>query len=488
MADEQDQGGRRAGHPAVDTGAAVKRVPPGAGAADARLRTVRQPSGDHEVRTALPATKAIEQSTQDEGALDPDIEIMPQPVPIAAAAATKPRADGKSQGPNPDQMWALVTARVKRIDKRRAAAGKPRSGWSDRDYTRTAGTQAEYLKRGRSLLARYKRETGLVMAADEDLDPRVFVRWLFSLKLELTAPSWRAYRLAARACIQALPHAASPEAMSLLDGDVGAGPDELRPPEPGQQGVGHAEPGWARRIDKAHFDAVLASLPLFSRSQMVPPLQDWMVAGIHTGLQSSEWASAFLETWQDPQQPQERRVWLHIVNAKAAHSAYRTIDISNFSDDTFAAVQRMVDRAKTWSSANKFDQRRSQCTQILANIFAATFPQQRQRCSLDTLHHQFVNNAKTKYARAEVAALIGYVGNEAAVDRGKRRLAWPDQEISEIPVPMAAEVTQMRQRLELYEERREASRLREALKERRRRRKAAAALKSGAGVDSEPPG
>jgi hypothetical protein len=85
-------------------------------------------------------------------------------------------------------------------------------------------------------------------------------------------------------------------------------------------------------------------------------------------------------------------------------------------------------------------------------------------------------------------ALIGYVGNEAAVDRGKRRLAWPDQEISEIPVPMAAEVTQMRQRLELYEERREASRLREALKERRRRRKAAAALKSGAGVDSEPPG
>ncbi len=489
MADEQDQTRRqRAGHPAVDTAPAVKRVPPGVGTADARLRTARQPSGDHEARTALPATKAIEQSTRVEGALDPDIEIMPQPVPMAAVAATKAGADGKPRGPGPDQMQALVTARVERIDKRRAASGKARSGGSDRDYTRTASSQAQYLERGRILLARYKRETGLVMAADEDLDPRQFARWLFSLKLTLKAASWRMYRLAARACIQALPHAATPEAVSLLDGDVGAGPDELRPPEPGQQEVDHAEPGWARRIDKPHFDAALASLPRFSRSTMVAPLQDWMVAGATTGLQPAEWATASLETWQDPEQPQERRVWLHIVNAKAEHSAYRTLDISNFSDDTFAAVQRMVDRAKTWSSANEFDRRRSQCTQLLADTFAALFPRQPQRCSLDSLHHQFVHNMRTKYPRAGVAALVGYVGNEAAVDRGKRRLAWPDQEINEIPVPLAAQVTEMRKRLELYEQRREASRLRKALKERRRRRKAAAALKSGADEDSEPPG
>jgi hypothetical protein len=52
-----------------------------------------------------------------------------------------------------------------------------------------------------------------------------------------------------------------------------------------------------------------------------------------------------------------------------------------------------------------------------------------------------------------------------SADRGKRRLAWPDQEISEIPVPMAVQMTQMRQRLELYEERRQASCLRQALKD-----------------------
>jgi hypothetical protein len=113
---------------------------------------------------------------------------------------------------------------------------------------------------------------------------------------------------------------------------------------------------------------------------------------------------------------------------------------------------------------------------------------QRQRCSLETLHHQFVQNAKTKYPRAGVAALVGYVGNEAAVGRGKRRLAWPDQKINELPLPMAEEVTHMRARLELYEQRREVSRLREALKERRRRRKAAVALKSGADEGRGPPG
>jgi hypothetical protein len=326
------------------------------------------------------------------------------------------------------------------------------------------------------------------MAADEDIDPRQFVRWLFSLKLSLKAASWRLYRLAARARILALPHVASPEAVSLLDGDVGGGPDELRPPEPGQQEVDHGKPGWARRIAKPHFDTVLASLPLLSRSKMVVPLQDWMVAGATTGLQPAEWATAFLEMWQDPKQPQERRVWLHVVNAKGEHSAYRTLDISNFSEAAYAAVDRMVKQAMAWSSANEFDRRRSQCTQLLAHAFAALDRRQRQRCSLETLHHQFVHNAKTKYPRAGVAALVGYVGNEAAVGRGKRRLAWPDQKINELPLPMAEEVTHMRARLELYEQRREVSRLREALKERRRRRKAAVALKSGADEGRGPPG
>jgi hypothetical protein len=433
---------------------------------------------------ALPATEAVEQRPRVEQALDPDIEKLPEPGQIAAGAATKARADSLVCGPDPDRVQALVQARVERIDRRRARSGLARSGWSDRDYTRTAGPQAKHLERGRTLFARYKRETEVVMA-DEDMDPRQFVRWLFSLKLALKPSSWRAYRSGARARIQALPHEAMQEAVSMLDGDVGARAVEVRAPQLGRQQVGHGRPGWAKRIDKTHFDAVLGSLSIFSRSEMVPCLKDWMLAGIHTGLQPSEWVTAVLETRPDPDQPRGR-VWLHVVNAKAVHAMHRTLDISSFPNATLAAVRQTIARATEWSAAKEFDRRRSQCTKLLGEAFAGLFSRQQQRCSLDSLHNQFVHNMQTKYTRAEVAALVGYLSNETVVDYGKRRLAWPDQEIREIPVPIAAQVTRMRERLELYEQRHNAWLMRQALKERRRRHKATAAVEPGPDADPEP--
>jgi hypothetical protein len=274
--------------------------------------------------------------------------------------------------------------------------------------------------------------------------------------------------------------------LSLLEGDVGARATEFRAPQLGRQQVGHSGPRWAKRIEKADFDAVLDSISTFSRSEMVPCLKDWMLAAIHTGLQPSEWPVAVLETLPDPSKPRGQRVWLHVVNAKAIHAAHRSLDISGLSEATLDAVSHMIARASEWSLAKVFDRRRSQCTQLLAEAFAALFPHQQQRCSLDSLHHQFAHNARTKYTRAEVGALVGYLGNEAVVDNGKRRLAWPDQEIREIPVPMAAQVARMSERLELYEQRHEAKRLRQALKERRRRHKAAAAVARGPDADPEP--
>ena len=441
MADERDRGGQRDGRPPAGGGPAARPSP-----ADAPLD------------------------------LDPDIEILDDPTP--------PRStDGGPDGPDPDQVRKFLRAGVDRIDGRRAARGLPRLGWRDRDYKRKAKAQAQYVERGQTLLARYKHECGLVSMSTEDLDPREFVDWLFSFKLNLTAASWRTYRLAARACVQALPHVYGPEALAMLEGDIGAGAEETRPPKPEE--VGDAEVRASTRIDKTHVDAVLATLPTFSRSEMVVPLRDWIVAALATGLQPSEWATAILETQKDTKQPR-RRAWLHVVNPRAGHPLYRTIEISDFSGEAFGAVERMVERAPAWSLEQKFDLRRSQCTTLLADVHAALFPRQRRRCVLETLHAQFLHNMKTKYSPAEVAALVGYVGNDALVERGKRRLAWPDPQIVDVPVPMVAAVTQMRQRIETYETRQEASRMRAELKERRRQRKAATHPASDADGDSDP--
>ena len=477
VADEQDQDGQ----PAADTGVVVGRMPPAqATAVPSPIAT--QPSGDPAGRTALPATEMGEQRPRAEQALDPYIELLPQPEPTAAGEATKARANSLPSGPDPDRVQALVKARVARIDRRRAKAGLARSGWNGRHYKFTASIQATHLARGKTLFARYQRETGVIVAA-EDTDPLKFVRWTQSLKLALKASSWRAYRLGARAFIKTLPHEAMLEAVDMLDGDVGARANELRAPQPGRQQVGHDRPGWAKRVNKADFDAVLDSLSTFSRSKMGPCLKDWMLAGIHTGLQPSEWPTAVLDTRPDPSQPRGQRVWLHVVNAKAVHATHRMLDISGFSDANLDAVRQMIAWASKWSLAKEFDRRRSQCTQLLGEAFAAMFPRQQQRCSLDTLHHQFVHNMQTKYARAEVAALVGFLSNETVVDYGKRRLAWPDEEIREIPVPMAAQVTRMRERLELYEQRHKVWLMRQALKERRRRQKVVAVVEPGPDAD-----
>jgi len=139
-----------------------------------------------------------------------------------------------------------------------------------------------------------------------------------------------------------------------------------------------------KRLKKTDFDAVLNSLSIFSRSKMVPCLKDWMLAGIRTGLQPWEWATADLETRPDLSQPRGQRVWLHVINAKATQATHRTLEISGFSDATLAAVRQTIARATEWSSAKKFDRRRLQCTQLLDQAFAGLFPRQQQRCSLQS--------------------------------------------------------------------------------------------------------
>ena len=76
-------------------------------------------------------------------------------------------------------------------------------------------------------------------------------------------------------------------------------------------------------------------MKFFSRSERAPILQDWLIAGLHAGLRPVEWA-------QESARISGCRAWLNVVDAKAtngrANGASRTLDISDFSDETFGAV------------------------------------------------------------------------------------------------------------------------------------------------------
>lgn len=62
--------------------------------------------------------------------------------------------------------------------------------------------------------------------------------------------------------------------------------------------------------------------------------------------------------------------------------------------------------------------------QLLYEVYSVLFPRQQQRYSLFGLRHLFIANMKAVYKRAEVAALMGHISADEAVEHyGKRRRA-----------------------------------------------------------------
>ena len=338
------------------------------------------------------------------------------------------------------------------------------------------------MQRGKGLFARYRRESGLQMMREEDTDPCDFVVWLYSLRPSLAKTSgWRIYRAAALAWVQTLPHDGRDEAISMLEADIGIGADQGRAkPSDRQSDKTLSEP--AQRFGYRDFVKVQKMAGIVSRSQAVPWLREWLLAGIHTGLQPSEWAAAVLEVRADPKMPRRRRAWLHVLNAKApgTDAVQRTLDISNFSDDAFEVVRRHTERVNAWSLAGQFEMRHSQCAQLLYDTCAALFPRQQQHYSLHSLRHQFIANIKTIYGPAEVAALVGHIGKvEKAKHYAKRPAAWRSNEIRDVPVPMPGLVKRMARQWRLFHEREKMKKLRQDLLERRRQARAKKARREG---------
>jgi integrase len=409
---------------------------------------VRPASADAASRTAAPA--AARTPRPPGGLPEPAEALFPAATARGAAPATGP------SGPDPDKARALAKARRRGTEVRR----KDPDGEKADGTQHNTSTQADYLARGRMLIARYRRESG-VEFADEDIDPRDFVNWLLSLKPTVKPSTWRVYRVSAVAKIQTMPNDGHLEALAMLEDDIGAGAGEARSMQHGRR-VGSTSSDKATRIDRDHFDAILSDLRFASRSQAVPWLRDWMIAGINTGLSPAEWSAVDLEIREDRGRTRGRRVWLHVINAKATHGgangSSRTLDISDFSDEAFEAVQRMVRRATDWALTGEFRPRQSQCAQLFYEICAAKFSRRTIRYSLYTFRHQFIANMKTIYRHAEVAALAGHLTDETATEHyGKRRQAWHPHEIREVPVPIEQEVTRFRKRLEFSEARRKAA-------------------------------
>jgi len=317
-------------------------------------------------------------------------------------------------------------------------------------------TRAKYLTRGRQLLSRYKRERG-VWPADEDVDPRDFAGWLISLRPCLAASSWRQYRLSASAFIEGLPHEGLEEALAILAG-TGHMEEEARVVyrQTREKEGPKTSAGRAKRMEYQHYCKIRTFMRQISRSAAVEWLDDWLVAGISTGLRPGEWSLAQLEVRRLPHG--QRKIWLHVVNAKATNGrgngTFRTLDISDFCDETLEAIERMVKRSEEWAKAGKTVARQSDCAQLFSKVCNVLFPRMQKKYSLYSLRHQFIANMKSIFDLAEVATLSGHLSVKTQITHyGKRRSAWLRSCITDVPKPIKEQVDPVRKYCSLMEER-----------------------------------
>jgi hypothetical protein len=419
-------------------------------------------SGQEVTSGATEALKAPRGSFVVEGQL---LATMMEPRTLGGPSSSAPR------GPDYDQKRLVTQAMERAVDQRRQKR-RQKAGIDDADAAdggegagpqRMSGllqsteTHAAYLARGKQLLKRYKRENG-VQFADEDVDPREFVSWLLGLRPFLANSSWRQYRLSAIAVISSIPHANIEEAIATL-AMTGRIEEDARAVYKStlEKGGGNTSAVRAKRMELAHFRKLRTNLRRMSRSNKVDWLDDWLVAGIHTGLRPSEWPLAHLEIRRDQQG--RRLAWLHVVNAKATNGrgngTHRTLDISNYTDGTLEAIQRMVKRSEQWALEGKTVRRQSEVAQLFYQVCNELFPRMLVKYSLYSLRHQFIANMKAVYNDpAKIATLIGHISIETQVEHyGKRRSSWSLHDIREIPKPMDDQVAQVQKYLTAFEER-----------------------------------
>lgn len=296
-------------------------------------------------------------------------------------------------------------------------------------------TKELYEKCGRRLVARYIRTEASGMRF-EDVNPCDFVNWLLARKPFWDDSTWRMNRAGAIAAVHTIPSAFGGEALALLYSDLQTGSDSR-------------ERGRANQIERRQIEEIKVALKE-SSSKPARWLEIWLDAGICTGLYPAEWPLATLETHHDISAPHGRRVWLHVLmgHVEGKWLTHRTLEISEFGEAAVTTIRQMINNAREWAIEEKFAARQGEVARLLRETSKQCGF--RLQYDLHTVRRQFIENMKSEYGEAEVAALVGHlcVKNDKK-HYTKRRAAWPS-EIGPVPVPSQQWVARMQKRLDMY--------------------------------------
>jgi hypothetical protein len=395
------------------------------------------------------------------GAVSRTVSIPPIPVP------PKPGKSAERTGPGEARFLAIVESRKQMLIDRASARGRdPNAGAFmspvAQGKTRSRKTHEDYLRRGESLMERYKRFANLSHLPTEAVDPVDFVNYCFSIKPTIKASAWRPYKQGIRTVLDTLPHERTSEAINLLDADINEDTGEkkkkvINPDADPRQAIRKTSADKEKRFPKKHYDQVMWYLRKFARSKHSEALVDWMLAGLVTGLRPNEWAATDFEVRDDPAMPNGKAVWLYVLNAKATNGRalglVRTLDLSHCSEEAISAVRRMSERGFDWLRDGEYDAMQRQCAQVLYKSCDAIPSLKGKVYALYSLRHQFVANSKSLYPNEEVSAMCGHLVVDTAVSNyGKKTSAWAPEEIRDRARPVANEVAMVQPRITFFKQ------------------------------------
>lgn len=448
--------------PKVDAGTRSQGAPPAAGPDRPRVDARAQARPGAATPGEDPA-KVDARATPLE-TFDP----MPAPTRHRPILPVRPGMAGSAQArpsgpilPSADRVSAVRLARKAALGEGRDNGVLPLPG---DEPARTAKTVDAYRVRGDQLVKRYRRENEIPDDVDA-FNPREFAIWLLSLRGTLKPPSWRLYRQAALMVLGGMPGERAQEAMTLIEGDAPA-EAEMGTGEPVEV-PGAERLTSARKVKRFKYEDYVRIWHLMKqrRSKSAVVLQDWMRAGIATGLRPIEWRATEVVRVEDAGHPMGRRVFLLVLNAKAtngrSNGVVRTLDITAFSDGAVAVVQRMSDQGLRAYREGRYREFQGQAAQMLYEACRKLWPRRQNHYALYSCRHQFIANHKALgLPNEEVSAMSGHrVDDTVAHNYARSRTAWSPDKITERARGVQEEIATVKKVLHIWEGRLQSLRI-----------------------------
>lgn len=322
--------------------------------------------------------------------------------------------------------------------------------------TRTPETMEAYEKRSRQLVARYRRELDIDPAVV--YDPREFAAWFISLRPSISSATWRSYKQAVLYALTAIEGNEAAEAVRIVEADSAwDGEMAIKSPKKRTPVRKKNSANKAKTMPFQDYEKLDAHLRLRVWSRHAQTLRDWLRAGIATGLRPDEWQQAEVVHHNGPD---GERIYLFVLNAKStngrANGVARTLDITDFTEETYYAVVRMAERGHQWFQDKSFDSTQSQCAQMLYRANESIWKRREATTyALYTCRHQFILNMRAADVQeAELSAMLGHLVTETQMEHyGKRGKGWSIDKILDIPKALKEEVATVRRTLDITGER-----------------------------------